>query len=344
MPRQSKGPRLHKFKHRNEWYIRDTGRPDRSTGEQELEQAEKALAEYIRRKEKQCIALEPSEVSCGEILMIYAEEHAPTLANPERQAFAIEALLPFWGELRVSNITEPVCKKYWRERKVKPGTTRRELGVLQAAVNYCKKAGNITHAPIVTLPEKPPSTQRWLTRQEAARLLWAAYRGHKSTHLAKFILIALYTGTRKSAVLSMGFHQNIIGGWFDLENGVMYRASADEAQTNKRKTPARIPRQLSAHLKRWKAAGCVWAVEYQGGVVLDVKRGFNAAVKRAGLKGVTPHTLKHTAITWALQNGSDLWDAAGFFSTSPETIQRVYGHHSPHHQESAVKAMENPKK
>ncbi len=53
----------------------------------------------------------------------------------------------------------------------------------------------------------------------------------------------------------------------------------------------------------------------------------------------TPHTLKHTAITWALQRGATTWDAAGYFSTSVQTIERTYGHHSPHHQASAVDAM-----
>jgi integrase len=57
------------------------------------------------------------------------------------------------------------------------------------------------------------------------------------------------------------------------------------------------------------------------------------------LSDVTPHTLKHTAITWALQKGSSTWDVAGYFSTSIDTIERVYGHHSPDHQKTAVEAM-----
>jgi integrase len=63
-------------------------------------------------------------------------------------------------------------------------------------------------------------------------------------------------------------------------------------------------------------------------------------VAEAGLEDVTPHTLKHTAITWALQNGASIWDAAGFFATSAETIQKVYGHHAPDYQESALRAVE----
>jgi integrase len=59
----------------------------------------------------------------------------------------------------------------------------------------------------------------------------------------------------------------------------------------------------------------------------------------SGRKPITPHVLKHTAITWALQKGATIWDAAGYFDTSTATIEKVYGHHSPDHQSSAVEAV-----
>ncbi|WP_230796825.1 tyrosine-type recombinase/integrase [Salipiger marinus] len=283
-------------------------------------------------------------MTCEEVLLAYAEEYGHTVAAPQRVGYALAALLPFWGSLKLSHVRGETCRRYAKFRGRSAGTIRRELGTLQAAINYAHREGYVTSAPVVTLPEKPEPRERWLTRDEAARLLWAAHRGHKAGHLARFILIALYTGTRKDAILRMGFAPNTVGGWFDLERGIMYRRGADERQTKKRRTPAPIPRQLAAHLRRWRAGGAAWAVEYQGGRVGDVKRAFAKAVSEAGLDGVTPHTLKHTAITWALQNGASTWDAAGFFATSPETIERVYGHHSPAHQRSAVAAVERARK
>lgn len=340
MPRPSKGARLHKFKHRPHWYIRDTGQPDRSTGCTSRAEAEKALAAYIATRGREGAANEPGNVTCGEVLAIYAEEYAPTVAAPERIGYALEALLPFWQDLKLTHVKGETCRRYmkWRDRAA--GTTRRELGALQAAINYAHREGYITSAPVVTLPAPPRSKERWLTRDEAARLLWAAYRGHKSQHLARFILIALYTGTRKDAILRMGFEPNTVGGWFDLERGIMRRMGDGERETKKRRTPAPIPRKLAAHLRRWRAEGCTWAVEYQGARVGDVKRAFARAAKEADLPGVTPHTLKHTAITWALQRGVSTWDAAGFFSTSQETIEKVYGHHAPDWMESARDAMD----
>lgn len=344
MPRPAKGARLHKFKHRPHWYIRDTGCPDRSTGCTSRVEAEKVLGAYIATKGRTGIANEPQNVTCGEALTIYAEEYAPTVAAPERIGYAIEALLPFWADLRLTDVKGETCRRYtkWRDRA--PGTMRRELGTLQAAMNYAHKEGYVTSAPKVTFPEKTEGKTRWLTRPEAARLLHAAYRGQKSKHLARFILIALYTGTRKDAILRMGFEPNTVGGWFDLDRGIMFRIGESERKTNKRRTPAPIPRQLRSHLERWKANGAIWAVEYEGARVGDIKRAFTKAVKEAGLLDVTPHTLKHTAITWALQNGASVWDCAGYFSTSAETIQRVYGHHHPEFQMTALTAVEKKAK
>ena len=340
MPRPTKGARLHKFKHRPHWYIRDTGQPDRSTGCTSRDDAEKVLAVYIATKGRSGVANEPESVTCGEVLAIYAEEYAPTVAAPERIGYAIAALLPFWSDLKVSHVKGETCRRYAKWRNRAPGTTRRELGTLQAALNYAHREGYLTASPLVTLPAKPEAKERWLTRDEAARLIWTAYRSHKTKHLARFILIGLYTGTRKDAILRMGFEPNTVGGWFDLDRGIMFRRGDHERSTNKRRTPARIPRQLAAHLRRWRSEGCQWAVEFEGARIADVKRSFARIASDAGLSGVTPHTLKHTAITWALQNGASVWDAAGYFSTSAETIQRVYGHHSPAHQESALRAVE----
>jgi integrase len=73
-----------------------------------------------------------------------------------------------------------------------------------------------------------------------------------------------------------------------------------------------------------------------------VKDAFAASVQGAGLdKHVTPHTLKHTCASWMLQNGVDLWDVADFLKTSASTIEKIYGHHAPEHQERALRAFDS---
>ena len=59
----------------------------------------------------------------------------------------------------------------------------------------------------------------------------------------------------------------------------------------------------------------------------------------AGVRA-TPHTLKHTAITWAMQAGVPLADAAGFFGTSIQTLEAVYLHHHPDFQAATAAALD----
>lgn len=287
-------------------------------------------------------------------LTIYADEHAMHTSSAERIGYAIDALDAFWRDLPVSAVKGATCRRYVAQRKVSDGTTRRELGTLQAAINYCHKEGYLTAAPKVTLPTKPPARERWLTRQEASWLIRAARNLRvDGQHLQDFILHGLYTGSRKATILAMHIDTpSLSGGHVNTKEGILYRKPAGKSDTRKRQTPARIPTRYLAHLRRQARNGRRYVVEdYHGRRVADIRKGWNNAVRlapvlaaRSGveidLTGVTPHTLKHTAITWALQRGAKKWDVAGYFGTSIETIERVYGHHSPDHMESAVLAMD----
>jgi integrase len=350
MPRKAAGARLYWRADKQVWLIRDTGCPDKSTGTENRRDAEKKLATYIATKDTVTHTRRADEITLIEVLDIYGREHAVTTAAPERIGYAIQALLAFWGTLTVAHVKGETCRRYAKSRvrrfkddstaPIAEGTIRRELNVLQAAINYCHKEGYLLSPATVTLPEKPPSRDRCLTRDEAARLLWAAYRSPKGKHLARFILVALYTGTRKEAILNLGFQQSTAGGWLDVDKGVLYRRGAEERQTKKSRKPVRMTRRLLSHCKRWHDSGARWLVEIGGQRVGDIKHAFEGARARANLPDVTPHVLKHTAITWAIQKGLTVEDAADYFDTSAETIRRVYYHHSPHYMDRALEILE----
>jgi integrase len=66
-----------------------------------------------------------------------------------------------------------------------------------------------------------------------------------------------------------------------------------------------------------------------------LNKGLGVAYEQANIKDASPHTLKHTAITWMLQSGADMWSVAGFTGTSLKTIESTYGHHAPEYLEAA---------
>ncbi len=350
MPRKAAGARLYVRPDTGIIYIRDTGQPDRSTGTRDGRKAEKALAAYIVAKGTVTSSRHPERFPVSDALDIYGREWAISRADPERIGYAIDALMGFFGALYVGDVKGETCRRYGRSRvrvlkdgtslPISPGTIRRELNVLQAAINYCHAEGYLTATVQVTLPERPPAKDRWLTRDEVARLIRSARRTAKGRHLARFILISIYTGTRKDAVLHLGFMPSISGGWIDVDKGVMYRRGSGERETKKRRKPVKMPRKLLAHCRRWRASGRRWAVEIDGARVGDIKKAFEGARDHAGLPDVTPHTLKHTAITWAMQKGMKINTAADFFDTSAATIEKVYYHHSPQYQDDAIAVMD----
>lgn len=135
------------------------------------------------------------------------------------------------------------------------------------------------------------------------------------------------------------------GPWVDLEQGIWWRSGENEIETVKKRRPHGIPPRLAAHLQRWKRIhGGTYIAETArdpGQPVWDIGKALEGAAARAGVKRITPHTLKHTAITLFIQSGGSAEDASDYFSTSIETIQSNYWHHSPAHQVRAVAHMAN---
>jgi integrase len=154
-----------------------------------------------------------------------------------------------------------------------------------------------------------------------------------------FIRIGLATGARHEAILALTWDQ------VDFETGRMDFRPRDKKgnilpETKKKRPHAPVSAGLMRYLKVLKkyAEGdhVVW---HRGGRLKSVKFAFKAACKRAGLKGVTPHTMKHTYITWLLQAKQSVWDVKGLTNTSVETITRVYGHHIPDELAKAANAI-----
>lgn len=218
-------------------------------------------------------------------------------------------------------------------RPLSPGSIRRELTVLRAAINSAHREGRLTRSVAVELPEPPPARERYLTRNEAASLLRAARQEPRvRLHLPLFVLMGLYTGRRKEALLSLRWTSVDLrpGGLIDFRR-------PGEAETKKRRGRVRIPPRLMVHLRNAKKRGTdLGHVINDGGHAIgDVKKSFQSACERAGLVGVTPHTLRHTCATWLMQAGVDKWEAAGYLAMSLDTLERVYGHHHPDHYAGA---------
>lgn len=352
MPRRSKGPRLwlQPARKRDDgtiertvWLIRD-GSVKRSTGygPRDAGKAQTALADYILSKTNGPRARDrdPAQVMVADVIAIYAADVAPKHSRPKETAARLGNLLEHFEGVALTGINKRACAEYVEARGHR-AAARRDLEDLRAAIRHHWEAGLCSSLTPIVLPERGQARARWLTRDEAARLLWAA-RALGLHHIARFMLVALYTGTRAGAVCGAALRPTEGRGWLDLEHGVFYRRAQGRAETKKRQPPVRLPPRLLAHLRRWKRLRVAvrYAVEWQGRPVARINKAFRSVRARAGLGAdVVPHTFRHTCPTWLAQAGVPIWEAAGFCGMTVETYERVYGHHHPDHQSRAVNAF-----
>lgn len=306
----------------------------------------------------------------------YAEAKADIVAKPQLLADAIEALSPFWTGKTVAEITRKTCADFtkWRiggglrkhhlktraksmsKAKTSQSTARRDLTTLRTAIRFAQADGILLGTiPTVVLPDEMPSRDRSLTREEAAHILRELWRGAptkardgswhrspgKTKHAARLFLLLLYSGSRFATVAKSKRKRREDGPWVDMPNEIWYRRGSQEQITKKRREPHRIPGKIMLALERWerlfpKQEYLVEHPRRPGRPVGDIGQALDGACKRLGIERITPHGLKHTAITLYISGGGDPMLAAEYFSTSYETIKENYLHLHPDFQEDAL--------
>lgn len=262
-------------------------------------------------------------------------EHRP------KERHCLNNLRPFWAGLNVSDINAVKCREYAKGRP--PVAARRDLEVLRAAVNHWDKhVHGLERKPAVILPERPAARTRNLHRSDVARLLWAARR---TGHLARFILIGFYTGSRASAILSLQWR------WIDAERGVMHRREPGSADSKtKRRPPLKLGRRINAHLRRWHKmdAGLPFVIHYQGGKVTKLRRSWTTACINAGLAQfdradmhkfellASPHDLRRTRATILMSRGLNPETIAQSLGMSVQILRETYTQYDPEWQKDVA--------
>jgi integrase len=249
------------------------------------------------------------------------------------------------GAHRVGDLNGDVQERYAVER-IYQAAAWQDLKILSAAINrYLKrKVGGVQTRFSPVLPDAPKARERWLTRQEAAKLIIAAWRKkrkgtgeHQWRHLARFILIGLYTGSRAGDIASASLMPTLHKGFVDLDKGVLRRLPANKQETSKKQPTTPLPPRLLAHMKRWHRLGISknYVVEYRGKPMGRTREGWDSVVEAAGLASddprmrIVPHTLRHTSISWYLASGVDIELVSQFAGVSVPTIRKTYRHALP---------------
>lgn len=245
-----------------------------------------------------------------------------------------KAILPHFGAYRPENIDKNLCLEYTKERQKdgkSQGTIWTELGHLQSALNFARKVKMIDRAPTIWRPAKPASDKRILNLGEARALVDAAH----DPHIRLGIILLLGTAARIGAVLDLTWDR------VDFDRNHINLRLPD-AQTRKGRAVVPMNGTVRAALSAaLTAALSDYVVEYAGGKVGSIRKGFTNAVERSKVGHVRIHDLRHTAAVWMLQSGQPLEMVSQMLGHSNTQITfNTYARYLPSHMQEAADVLD----
>ncbi len=265
----------------------------------------------------------------GDIVEAYIAARETKIADPDRLKYAWKQSKDYFAYLRPDQITEQICSEYAQARYLagrKEATVLKEINVIRQALNWHGSTGARFEAP-----SAPPPRDRYLTKEEYKKLV----EGCASPHMKLFCVLALTTAARKTAILQLTWDR------VDFDRRLIKLGIAGDKNRKGRAIVPMTETAFHALQEAYEARQTPYVVEYGGECVLDIKKGFAGAVKRAGLSDVVPHDLRHSAAVWMAEAGVSMDEIAQYLGhSSPAVTFKVYARFSPDYLRKAASALE----
>lgn len=196
-------------------------------------------------------------------------------------------------------------------------TINRHMEAIQRVLNCAIAWEWITTAPAIRHLKESEGRLRWLTREEADRLL-----SELSYNLKQMARFTLSTGLRENNVLELQWSQ------IDMERRAMW-IHADQSK-NARSLAVPLSKSAMEVLTEQQGIHESLVFSYAGKQVAKASSAsWYRALKRAGLDDFTWHGLRHTWASWHVQNGTPLEVLQKLGGWSSLQMVMRYAHLSP---------------
>ena len=273
---------------------------------------------------------EPASDRVADLWKAYVADKRIDDIDVDPSGSMLKALSPSFGNLIGHAITRDHCRTHYDRRRRKrrsDSTIRKELEMLRAALRHRLGA----QAPAIWMPPPAKPRERHLDKDEVARLLAAV----EAPHVRLFIILAITTGARMSALLDLTWNRvNFDDGFLDLNPGGRHI-------TNKRRSIVPINARAKAALEDARAASLTdYVIEYGGGPIKSIKKAVAAAARRSGVT-CSPHVFRHTAGVWMAQADVPMSKISQVLGhTTSRVTERHYARFSPSFLRDASEALE----
>lgn len=294
------------------WYVcfSEAGRSHRvSTRQVDRRLAEQFLAQYVAARNAP-----PETFTVGTLCDAYDAERVK--AGVKSQTHHLKAVTRLLGNLTPSSLTRERIRMFHGERRdegVSESTINRQCRTLRAALSWGVKEGWMESAPYIDAPQPNDERERFLTYDEAMRLLDAAH----VPHLHTFIALAVWTGARAGALYQLKWEH------IDPDELLIYWPAGTLNKRRPRVTAINQPLALAlgtAAILR----DSEHVISWRGKPIESIKGVYYRAASKAKLNDVTIHDLRRTAASWVLLNGGSFDDAAALLEDDVRTVQKRY--------------------
>ncbi|MFI5091984.1 MAG: tyrosine-type recombinase/integrase [Candidatus Acidiferrales bacterium] len=276
---------------------------------------------------------QPVKITFGEFGERYMEHAKVNKRSWLRDQQMLEHLCAFFGKERPLAEVAPVDiegYKVHRRVKVSGSTVNRELALLKRMFNLAITWDLFLAAnPVrkVKFFREFNIGLRVLNPEEEKNLLQSA-----SPYLQDLIRFALNTGLRIGEIFSLRW-SNV-----DLNRGIL---AVFAAKTEKiREVP--INSETRQVLEAWWLGKKSEVVFYNSGTgkpFVDLKAGFALACGKAGISGVTWHTLRHTFASRLVNSGVDIVTVKELLGHSSLSVTMRYAHTNIDSKRAAVEKL-----
>ena len=309
------------------WWIRFTSpngrkvcRSARTTNKRAAQEFHDRLkAEYWRKE----VLLEKPRKKWEDAVERWLFEKQDEKATIQCDVYAFRWLHNHLFGLYLDEINRDVIDTITRARQAKGvsnATVNRTLEVVRAVLRRAEREWEwLERAPHVRLLKEPKRRIRWLTQEEARRLL-----NELPDHLAEMVRFSLATGLRERNVVKLEWSQ------VDLTRKCAW-IHPDQAKAGKA-----IPVPLNADaidvIRRQLGKHDRYIFTYKGKSVEKANtKAWRNALERAGIENFRWHDLRHTWASWHVQMGTPLNVLQELGGWSETDMVRRYAHLSTEH-------------
>jgi integrase len=262
------------------------------------ETGNRRLAEQIDQKHKDELRLKATQFPELNPTMRFAELAARFLGDGSAKEWhqdRLKLLLPYFADFSVGKINKAAIRQYRAERhrakQLTETTVNRDIECLRHLLYWAVDEGILAANPIarIRLERERRKKRPVLSFEEELLLLPAT-----SPHLRDILIVALDTGMRRGEILNQRWED------VDFHRRLLYVTHSKTPEGESREIPL-SERVLTLFSRLRKDSGLIFT--FEGKAIHSLKTAWKTAIRRAGIRYIRFHYLRHTFNTRLLELG-----------------------------------------